>query len=76
MNRVKLALPKGRLMSETAALLDQACWGMHDYYEGTRSYRVTCEKFPDLMTKIFHEKDIQYRWLQATTTWAFAAGLG
>ena len=58
MNRVKLALPKGRLMSETAALLDQACWGMHDYYEGTRSYRVTCEKFPDLMTKIFHEKDI------------------
>lgn len=58
MNHMKLALPKGRLMYETAALLQQACWGMHDYSEGTRSYRITCEKFPDLMTKIFHEKDI------------------
>jgi ATP phosphoribosyltransferase len=58
MNRIKLALPKGRLMPETAALLEQACWGMRDYNEETRSYRIACEKFPDLTTKIFHEKDI------------------
>jgi ATP phosphoribosyltransferase len=58
MNQTKLALPKGRLMSETAALLEHACWGMRDYKEETRSYRVACEKFPDLTTKIFHEKDI------------------
>jgi ATP phosphoribosyltransferase len=58
MDPIKLALPKGRLMSETAAYLEQACWGMDDYNDDTRSYRVACEKYPDLTTKIFHEKDI------------------
>ena len=58
MNAVKLALPKGRLMAETSALLERADWGLSDYREGTRSYRLTGRKFPDLQAKIFHEKDI------------------
>lgn len=58
MDLIKLALPKGRLLHETAALFDQAGWGLKDYREGTRSYRLTCDKFPDLQAKIFHEKDI------------------
>ena len=58
MNSIKLALPKGRLMAETSALLDRACWGLNEYHEGTRSYRLACQKFPNLQAKIFHEKDI------------------
>ncbi len=58
MSAVKLALPKGRLMAETSALLDRADWGLSDYHEGTRSYRLTGRKFPDLQAKIFQEKDI------------------
>lgn len=58
MNIVKVALPKGRLMPETAALLERAGWGLSDYSEGTRSYRLKSQKFPDLQAKIFNEKDI------------------
>ncbi len=58
MDFVKLALPKGRLMTETAALFSQAGWGLQDYCEGTRSYRLACDKYPSLQAKIFHEKDI------------------
>ena len=58
MKSVKLALPKGRLMAQTALYLQRAGWGLHDYQESTRSYRLTCERFPDLQAKIFHEKDI------------------
>ncbi len=58
MKPVKLALPKGRLMTQTALYLEQAGWGLHDYQEGARSYRLTCDRFPDLQAKIFHEKDI------------------
>ena len=58
MNAVKVALPKGRLMAETSALLERAGWGVSDYSEGTRSYRLKSQKFPDLQAKIFNEKDI------------------
>jgi ATP phosphoribosyltransferase len=58
MDPIKLALPKGRLMAETAALFEKADWGLKDYREGTRSYRLTCARFPTLQAKIFHEKDI------------------
>jgi ATP phosphoribosyltransferase len=58
MNAVRLALPKGRLMADTAALLDRAGWGLDDYHQGTRSYRLKCRKFPALQAKIFQEKDI------------------
>jgi ATP phosphoribosyltransferase len=45
-------------MTETASLFECARWGLKDYREGTRSYRLTCERFPDLKAKIFHERDI------------------
>ena len=55
---IKIALPKGRLMADTAWLLDRAGWGLDDYHEGTRSYRIASQRFPDLQAKIFHEKDV------------------
>jgi len=58
MNTMKIALPKGRLMTDTAALLERAAWGLGGYHEGTRSYRLKSAKFPGLLAKMFHEKDI------------------
>jgi len=58
MNTMKVALPKGRLMTDTAALLERAGWGLSGYHEGTRSYRLKSAQFPGLLAKMFHEKDI------------------
>jgi len=56
--QVKLALPKGQLQESTAALLEEAGFAIGDYHEGSRSYRPQCDDFPDILTKVFHEKDI------------------
>ena len=56
--RLRLALPKGRLLAETASLLERAGLGLFDYEEGSRSYRPRSTKFPDLLLKVFQEKDI------------------
>jgi len=61
MNRVKnlkIALPKGRMLSETAGLLQKAGWGLKGYTEDSRSYRLESRAFPDLQIKVFHERDI------------------
>jgi ATP phosphoribosyltransferase len=55
---IKLALPKDRLLNETAALLHKAGWGLSGYHQGARSYHLKSNKFPDLVIKVFHEKDI------------------
>ncbi|MFC2034478.1 ATP phosphoribosyltransferase [Chloroflexota bacterium] len=55
---LKIALPKGRLIARTAELLRKADWGLSTYYEGTRVYRPKSKKFPGLLAKVFHEKDI------------------
>ncbi|MBM4433396.1 MAG: ATP phosphoribosyltransferase, partial [Chloroflexi bacterium] len=55
---MKIALPKGRLLAETAALLQEAGWGINGYHEGARLYRLKSQRFPDIMAKIFQEKDI------------------
>ncbi len=57
-NNLKIALPKGRLLKETAKLLRGAEWGLSGYSEGARSYRLESKKFPNLLAKIFHERDI------------------
>jgi ATP phosphoribosyltransferase len=57
-NNLKIALPKGRLLPDTANLLDQAEWEIDGYVEGARSYRLKSGRFPGLLAKIFHEKDI------------------
>ncbi len=55
---IKIALPKGRLLGETAALLNRAGWGLGGYHEKARLYRLQSETFPDLSAKMFHERDI------------------
>jgi ATP phosphoribosyltransferase len=55
---LKIALPKGRLLAGTAALLDRASWGLVGYHEKASLYRIQSEAFPDLSAKIFNERDI------------------
>ncbi|TET16581.1 MAG: ATP phosphoribosyltransferase [Dehalococcoidia bacterium] len=55
---IKIALPKGRLLAETATLLQRAGWGLSGYHERARFYRLKFEKFPNLSARVFHEKDI------------------
>jgi ATP phosphoribosyltransferase len=45
-------------MAETVALLEKVGWGLGGYREDTRSYRLRSERYPGLLAKIFHEKDI------------------
>jgi len=55
---IKIALPKDRLLAETAALLQKSGWGLSGYHEGARFYRLKSQKFPALSVKVFQEKDI------------------
>ncbi|MFC1899256.1 ATP phosphoribosyltransferase [Chloroflexota bacterium] len=55
---IKIALPKGRLLSDTAELLDKAGWGLNGYTQSARLYRLKSHKNPRLLGKIFHERDI------------------
>jgi ATP phosphoribosyltransferase len=55
---IKIALPKGRLLHETAVLLRRADWGLGDYHQKAGFYRLESERFPNLLAKVFHEKDI------------------
>jgi len=55
---VKIALPKGRLMRRTAALLQMAGWGLDGYHEKARFYHLASPRFTDVSAKIFHERDI------------------
>jgi ATP phosphoribosyltransferase len=55
---IKLALPKGSLLTETTAIFERADWGLIGYHEGARSYRLSSQRFPELSAKMFNEKDI------------------
>jgi ATP phosphoribosyltransferase len=55
---MKLALPKGRLLDPTKAWLQAAGIDLPDYDAKSRSYRITCSRFPELQIKVFNEKDI------------------
>jgi ATP phosphoribosyltransferase len=55
---VRVALPKGRLLKPTAEMLAKAGWGLEEYSEKTRLYRLSSQRFPNLKAKMFHEKDI------------------
>ncbi|MDO8578261.1 MAG: ATP phosphoribosyltransferase [Dehalococcoidales bacterium] len=54
----KIALPKGPLLGETSSLLSRAGWGLDDYREGTRAYRLKSQSFLGLFAKVFQERDI------------------
>ena len=55
---IKIALPKGRLLAETAARLKEVGWGLDGYHETARLYRIESRNFPGLSAKMFHERDI------------------
>ncbi len=55
---IKIALPKGRLLDETAALLDKAGLGFTAYHPKTRLYHLKSKNSPGLLGKVFQEKDI------------------
>lgn len=55
---VKLALPKGRLLRKTATILQKAGWGLDEYNSGMGFYRPKSQKFPELLIRVFSEKDI------------------
>jgi ATP phosphoribosyltransferase len=55
---IKLALPKGRLLRKTAALLQKAGWCLDEYHSEMGFYRPHSEKYPDVLIRAFHEKDI------------------
>lgn len=55
---VRIALPKGRLLTGTASLLARAGWKLDGYNEELRNYRLKSGLFPDLQAKVFQEKDI------------------
>ena len=56
--QLKIALPKGRLLGETATLLQRASWRLNGYTERARLYRLKSRRFPNLSARMFHEKDI------------------
>ena len=56
--QIRVALPKGRLLPETAQLTSEASWQLSDYSEGARLYHMTSARFPEMAAKILHEKDI------------------
>lgn len=55
---VRVALPKGRLMIPTADILQKAEWGLGDYNEKSRLYRLKSTVRDDISAKIFQERDI------------------
>ncbi len=55
---IKIALPKGRLLDKTAALLRDAGWELDEYHSKSRLYRVRSQKFRALSAKMFHERNI------------------
>lgn len=56
--QIRIALPKGRLLSDTAKLNIETGWHFSDYSEGARLYHLSSASFPGLSGKILHEKDI------------------
>jgi ATP phosphoribosyltransferase len=55
---LRIALPKGKLLAETASFLEKAGWNLSGYDSSLRNYRITSRTFPDLVIKVFQEKDI------------------
>ena len=55
---IKLGLPKGRLLRKTASLLQKADWRLDEYHSDMGFYRPRSERYPDVLIRVFHEKDI------------------
>lgn len=57
-DNIKIALPKGRLLTTTACLLKTIGLEFDNYSAKTRFYRLQSPSLPNLSAKIFQEKDI------------------
>ncbi len=55
---VRIALPKGRLLEDTAAVLERAGWQLEGYTPGLSNYRLKSGRFADLEAKVFNERDV------------------
>ncbi len=55
---VKIALPKGGLLSATSCFLNEINLGLENYNSDSRIYRLNSTAFPNLSAKIFQEKDV------------------
>jgi len=55
---LRIALPKGPLLAETAGLLDKGGWELDDYSKNARLYRLKAAKYPGSQIKILQDKDI------------------
>ncbi|MBI2957317.1 MAG: ATP phosphoribosyltransferase, partial [Chloroflexi bacterium] len=58
MTRLKLALPKGRLLGQTRELLVRAGLGFDSYVESGRHYRLDSSTLADIGAKVFQERDV------------------
>jgi ATP phosphoribosyltransferase len=56
--RIKLALPKGKLLPATVCLLNEVGLEFDNYIQETRNYRLQSTRFSNISGKIFQEKDI------------------
>ncbi len=55
---IRIALPKGRLLEDTAAVLERAGWQLDGYTPELSNYRLKSGRFADLETKVFNERDV------------------
>lgn len=55
---LRIALPKGRLLGQTRALLERGGLGFDAYTEGGRHYRLESSRLPEVGAKIFQERDV------------------
>jgi len=55
---IRLALPKGTLLSPTSRLLNELTLGVEGYSSDARRYRLHSTEFSYITAKIFQEKDI------------------
>lgn len=56
--RIKLALPKGKLLPATVCLLNEVGLEFDNYIQETRNYRLQSTQFLNISGKIFQEKDV------------------
>jgi len=55
---LKIALPKGRLLTQTAELLQKAGWDIDGYDDKLRNYKLKSNCYTNIEIKVFQEKDI------------------
>ena len=57
-DRIKIALPKGKLLAPTSCFLKEIGLDFDNYTQDTRAYRLSSSNITNLDAKMFHEKDI------------------